>query len=97
VAAPFHPHPDGVVVEVWVVPGASRSGVVGLHGDALKVRVAAPPERNRANAALEDLLAAAAAADRAAVVAGGTGRRKRVLLEGVSAADAEARLLGGHA
>jgi len=38
------------------VPGASRSAIVGLLGDRLKVRVAAPPEKGAANRAVVDLL-----------------------------------------
>ena len=39
-------------LEVKVVPGASRSEVTGWLGDSLKIRVAAPPERGKANAAV---------------------------------------------
>lgn len=51
--------PDGpdVLIQVKVVPGASRSRIVGPLGDRLKVAVAAPPEKGRANAELEALLA----------------------------------------
>ncbi|MCO5331096.1 MAG: DUF167 domain-containing protein [Ilumatobacteraceae bacterium] len=39
-------------------PGASRAGVVGLHGDELKVRVTSPPLDGRANSELCEVLAA---------------------------------------
>ncbi len=85
------PRDDGVEVVVWVVPGARRSEIVGPHGDAIRVRVAAPPERGRANAAVADLLA-----DRCGtaveLVAGATSRRKRFLLKGITEADVRAAL-----
>lgn len=51
---------DGrVLVALKVVPGASRSKIVGPLGDRLKVAVAAPPERGAANAEVCRVLAAA--------------------------------------
>lgn len=47
-----------VLLRVKVVPGASKDEVVGVHGDRLKVRVAAAPERGRATEAVLGLLAA---------------------------------------
>lgn len=42
----------GALLDVKVVPGASRSRVVGPFGDGVRAQVAAPPERGRANAEL---------------------------------------------
>ncbi|MDJ0925500.1 MAG: DUF167 domain-containing protein [Acidimicrobiia bacterium] len=76
-------HPSGAMVTVWVVPGARRTEVVGYHGDALRIRVAAPPERGRATRAVIDHLS-----DRLGIglrLAGGAGsRRKRLVAPGLS-------------
>jgi len=44
-------------VTLHVVPGAKKTEAVGLHGDALKVRISAPPVDGKANAALQRFLA----------------------------------------
>jgi uncharacterized protein len=77
-----------------VVPGAARSGVVGRHGDAWKVRVTAPAEAGRANLAVVDLLAGALDVPRRriSVTSGRSSRDKVVALEGLSSAAAEERL-----
>jgi len=69
---------------VRVQPRASRSEIVGLHGEALKVRLAAPPVDGAANAALVELLADALGVPRRAVriVAGATSRGKVVEVDG---------------
>ena len=61
-------------------PGARKSEIVGLHGDALKVRVAAPAVDNKANVALLEFLSEALGAPRSAITIrhGATGRRKVV-------------------
>jgi uncharacterized protein (TIGR00251 family) len=47
------------LISVHAQPGASRSAIVGPHGDALKVRIAAPALEGRANAELQRFVAAA--------------------------------------
>jgi uncharacterized protein len=78
--------PAAVVLRVHVQPRAGRTGVVGRHGDALKVRVAAPPVDDKANAAVLALVAATAGVPAAAVtlVSGGRSRSKRVRITGVA-------------
>ena len=51
------PSEGGAVLAVHVQPGAGRTEVVGRFGDALKLRVAAPPTGNRANDAVVELVA----------------------------------------
>ena len=68
------------MLDLHVQPGAKKSGVVGLHGDALKLRIASPPVDGRANAALLVFLAEALGVPKQSlqVVKGETSRRKTV-------------------
>jgi uncharacterized protein (TIGR00251 family) len=77
-----------------VAPGAARGEVVGRHGEAWKVRVAAPPEGGRANEAVVRLLAETLSVPRQAVtlVAGHGARDKIVELAGLDSAQIERRL-----
>lgn len=86
---------DGnVILSVHVQPGARRSEVVGRHGDALKVRVAAPPADGRANRAVLDLLAETLDIPTSDVelVSGASSRRKRLKLSGLSPTTVTERL-----
>lgn len=76
---------DAVELTVHAQPGAGRTQIVGRHGDALKVRVAAPPEQGKANDALAAVLADAFGVPVAEVTlqAGATSRSKRFRLDGV--------------
>jgi uncharacterized protein (TIGR00251 family) len=81
----YRAHDDHVVVHVHVHPGAGRTAVVGRHGDALKVKVAAPPTDGRANDAVVKLLAETLDVKAAAVsvVSGASSRTKRVRIDGI--------------
>lgn len=84
----------GVELTVKVVPGASRSRVIGLWGNALRLAVAAPPQAGQANAALLKLLASTLGVKRAAVeiVSGQTQHLKRIRVSGLTAKQARASL-----
>ena len=79
---------------VTVSPGAARTELVGRHGDGWKARIAAPPERGRANDALVELLADTLAVPRSSVrvVSGLAAKKKVVEIDGLAAAEAERRL-----
>lgn len=80
-----------------VQPRAGRSEVVGAHGDAIKVRVAAAQVDGAANAELVRLLAELLDLPRSAVriVSGSSGKRKVVAVEGVTT-EAAVRILLRH-
>lgn len=75
-----------VVLELHVQPGASRTEVAGLHGERLKIRLAAPASDGRANAALIEFLAEQLGVPRrnVSIASGAASRRKRVIVEGFS-------------
>ena len=91
---------DIVTLRVHAQPGGGRSAVMGRHGGALKVKVAAPPVDGRANEAVAELLARTFGLKVAQVqlVSGESSRSKRFRLEGVTpdVVDAAlAQVLGG--
>lgn len=79
---------------VKVVPGSSRTAILGRFGEGWRLAVAAPPEKGRANAAVESLLAEALDVPRSAVtvVVGHGQARKQVEIEGLDAAEVDRRL-----
>jgi uncharacterized protein len=85
---------DATRLRLRVSPGAKRAAVVGRYGDAWKVRVAAPAQGGRANAAVVRLIAAAASVppDSVTLVSGHSGRDKIVELAGIDATLTERRL-----
>ena len=79
------PRPQAVRLKVKVVPGSSRDEIVGWLGDALKIKVTAPPEKGKANEAVVELLAAALgiATDDVMVVSGHSSPAKVVAVSGM--------------
>ena len=79
-------HPEGVVLKLKVVPGASRTGAQGLRQDRLRVRVQAPPVEGKANVAVRKWLARTFGVrpGAAAILSGERSSAKEVLLRGLS-------------
>lgn len=73
-----------LTLTLHVQPNASKNEIVGLHGKALKVKIAAPATENRANAALIKFLSETLGLPKSAVAIrhGATGRRKVVEVTG---------------
>jgi hypothetical protein len=84
---------QGWLITVHAQPGAKKSAVAGLHGEALKIRVAAPPVEGKANDALTAFVAKSLGMPRRAVsIVKGESSREKLLLVADTAAD-PARLL----
>ena len=85
---------DAVMLNVHVQPASGRSAVVGRHGSALKVKVAAPPEGGRANEASAEVLAETFGVQpaQAKLVSGAKSRAKRFRLSGVDLEEFRRRL-----
>lgn len=89
----------GAVLSVHIQPKASTTECVGIYGDAIKIRVAAPPVDGAANDELIRFLARQLSIPSTAVRihSGAGGRHKRILIKGVTAQLVMARLyLGPH-
>lgn len=87
-------HGDDVTLTLHIQPGAKKTEVVGEHGDALKVRLAAPPVDGKANEVLIDFLARTLDVPKAkvAIAAGHGTRRKRLEIRDVQLSTVLARL-----
>lgn len=85
--------PEGV--RLRIIPNARKTEVVGLHGDAIKLKVASPALEGRANASVLEFVAGKAGTPlRAAVlVSGGKSRDKVIRVEGMGASELRAKLL----
>ena len=90
----LHRRESSATLTLHVQPGARKTEVVGLHGDALKIRLAAQPVDGKANAALIEFVAERLGLPKSAarLVSGQTSRRKILEVDAVPV-DAERRLL----
>lgn len=86
---------SGVQITVHAQPGAKKTQVAGLHGDAIKIRIHAPPVDGKANEELCRFLAETLGVAKNDVVLsrGEKSRSKTFEVRGVSLADASSRLL----
>lgn len=87
----------GVILRLHIQPGAKKTVVAGLHGEALKIRLAAQPVDGKANACLVAFLADRLGLAKAAIslIAGATSRAKRVRVAGIDRDRARQNLLVG--
>jgi uncharacterized protein len=83
-----------LLLAIRVKPNAKRAGLVGWHGDALKVAVRAAPERGRANDELLEVLASALDLPEAALTlaTGASSQNKRVRVVGLQPAELRRRI-----
>ena len=83
-----------MLLNVRVIPRSPRSAITGTRGDAIVVRLAAPPVDGAANDALIDFLSKTFQRPRRdiSIVSGEKSRDKRVSIDGLSEAEASARL-----
>lgn len=89
----FRRDADGsVTIAVHAQPGARHTEVAGLHGEAVRIRLAAPALEDRANEALVEFLAGKFGVPRRSVTleAGAKSRQKRVRVRGSAVGPAEA-------
>ena len=86
---------DGsLIIPVRVVPRAKKNEIVGVEGGAVKIRIAAPPVRGKANEALVEFLAQALGVRKGQVeiVRGQRARNKTIRVRGLSEKEARKRL-----
>ena len=75
-------HPNGLVIKVFVQPRSSKNSIVGPHGDALKIKLTAPPVAGEANRLCIEFLAKCLGFPKTAleIISGYSSRTKQVLV-----------------
>jgi uncharacterized protein len=87
-------HARGAIVPVLAQPGSKRDGIIGERSGAVRIAVTAPPEKGKANVAIQSVLALALGckASQITLLSGATSRRKRFLIDGMTTDDLARRL-----
>ena len=85
---------DELILPVVAQPGARRNAILGERAGTLRVAVTAPPDKGKANAAIQSVLAESLGLKTAqiALVTGATSRQKRFAIAGICEADLGSRL-----
>ncbi len=87
--------PKGLLLPCWIQPKSSKDAIAGIHGDAVKISITAPPVDGKANAHLCKYIAKRTGLSKSLVEldSGHTSRRKVLALAGISKPDLIARLI----
>ncbi|MBU4054222.1 MAG: YggU family protein [Proteobacteria bacterium] len=74
--------PEGLIITIYVQPRSSRNQITGIHGQALKVKLTAPPVDGAANKMCIEFLSKALQVPKTSIdmLSGQTGRNKRLLI-----------------
>jgi uncharacterized protein (TIGR00251 family) len=83
---PFHENSGGILFQIKVLPRSSRCGAAGRHGDALKIKIIAPPVEGKANEEVIRFLSRCLRVKTAqiAIVSGEHSRIKTVAVMGIT-------------
>ena len=75
-------HPEGITFTIFVQPRSAKNMIVGLHGEALKIKLTAPPVDNAANKMCVKFLAKSLGVSKSQIeiISGHTSRTKQILL-----------------
>jgi hypothetical protein len=94
VASPVVSKGDGVLINIKVVPSASKTEIAEFGIEAIRVRIAAPPVDGEANKELTRFLAKflGVAKSSVQILKGESGKNKKVLVVGLGAVEAETKL-----
>ena len=75
---------NAIAVHIKVVPGASRTKIMGLLGDALKIAISKPPSGGQANKEVIHVLAELTGSRHVSIIGGQTNPRKLVHIAGIT-------------